>query len=58
MSCNAYLRSWEPDVGAKALLDTANLLRASAWPIRRRGAKLRDALPQASYGQGRVVASR
>jgi cell division protein FtsW (lipid II flippase) len=57
ISCNAYFAQLGTyDVGAKALLDTANLLGISvANPPT--AAKLRDALPQASYGQGQVVAS-
>jgi cell division protein FtsW (lipid II flippase) len=57
VSCNAYfaqLGSYK--VGAKSLFDTAALFGISTanpnqWE------KLREALPQASYGQGQVVAS-
>ena len=57
VSCNAYFAQLGTyDVGPQALLDTANLLGiAAASP--NTSAQLRNALPQASYGQGQVVAS-
>jgi cell division protein FtsW (lipid II flippase) len=57
VSCNAYYAQLGTyKVGAEALHSTANLLGISvASP--NTPAKLRDALPQASYGQGQVVAS-
>ena len=57
VSCNAYFAQLATyKVGAPALLDTANLLGISvANPPT--AAKLRDALPQAGYGQGQVVAT-
>src|SRR5436190_10716835 len=57
VSCNAYFAQLGAyDVGPQGLLDTANLLGiAVASP--NTAAQLRNALPQASYGQGQVVAS-
>jgi cell division protein FtsI/penicillin-binding protein 2 len=57
VSCNAYFAQLATyRVGADALLETANLLGIStATPNTAR--KLHDALPQAGYGQGQVVAS-
>lgn len=57
VSCNAYFAQLGTyKVGPEALLQTATLLGISvANP--NTPAKLRDALPQASYGQGQVVAS-
>lgn len=57
VSCNAYFAQLGTyDVGAKELLDTANLLGiAAASPPTE--AQLRQFLPQSSYGQGEVVAS-
>jgi cell division protein FtsW (lipid II flippase) len=57
VSCNAYFAQLGTyDVGAKALLDTANLLGiAAASPNTE--AQLKKSLPQSSYGQGQVVAS-
>jgi peptidoglycan glycosyltransferase len=56
-SCNAYFAQLGfNDVGAKNLLDTANLLGiAAAFPNTE--PQLRASLPQSSYGQGQVVAS-
>jgi cell division protein FtsI/penicillin-binding protein 2/cell division protein FtsW (lipid II flippase) len=57
VSCNAYFAQLGAyKVGAKSLFDTAALFGISTanpnqWE------KLREALPQASYGQGQVVAS-
>jgi peptidoglycan glycosyltransferase len=57
VSCNAYYAQLGTyKVGAEALHATANLFGIStANP--NAPEKLRDALPQASYGQGQVVAS-
>jgi cell division protein FtsW (lipid II flippase) len=57
VSCNAYFAQLGTyEVGAQPLFDTANLLGiATAEP--NTAAQLRKALPQASYGQGQVVAS-
>lgn len=57
VSCNAYFAQLGAyRVGATALLETAKLLGISvAKP--ETAAKLKEALPQASYGQGQVVAS-
>jgi cell division protein FtsI/penicillin-binding protein 2 len=57
VSCNAYFAQLATyKVGAPALLDTTGLLGISvANPPT--AAKLRDALPQAGYGQGQVVAT-
>jgi cell division protein FtsW (lipid II flippase) len=57
VSCNAYFAQLGTyDVGAEPLLETAGLLGISvASPAT--AAQLRQALPQASYGQGQVVAS-
>jgi cell division protein FtsW (lipid II flippase) len=57
VSCNAYFAQLGTyDVGAQALLDTANLLGiAAASP--NTAAELKKSLPQSSYGQGEVVAS-
>ena len=57
VSCNAYFAQLGTyDVGAKPLLDTANLLGiAVAAP--NTPEQLRKSLPQSSYGQGQVVAS-
>ena len=57
VSCNAYFAQLGTyDVGAQALLDTANLLGiAAASPNTE--AQLKKSLPQSSYGQGQVVAS-
>jgi cell division protein FtsI/penicillin-binding protein 2 len=57
VSCNAYFAQLgHYDVGADALLATANLLGISA-AVPATAAQLRKSLPQASYGQGQVVAS-
>jgi peptidoglycan glycosyltransferase len=55
-SCNAYFAQLAVRVGAKPLLDTANLLGIS---VSRDDsvARLRSTLPQAGYGQGDVVAT-
>jgi cell division protein FtsW (lipid II flippase) len=57
VSCNAYFAQLGTyAVGADALLDTAKLLGiAVARPNTAK--QLKDALPQASYGQGQVVAT-
>jgi cell division protein FtsW (lipid II flippase) len=57
VSCNAYFAQFGTyDVGAPALLETANLLGiAAASP--NTAAELKKSLPQSSYGQGEVVAS-
>jgi cell division protein FtsW (lipid II flippase) len=57
VSCNAFFAQLGTyDVGAEALLGTANLLGiAVASPGT--AAQLRKSLPQSSYGQGQVVAS-
>ena len=57
VSCNAYFAQLGTyDVGAEALLRTANLLGiAVASPAT--AAQLKKSLPQSSYGQGQVVAS-
>jgi cell division protein FtsI/penicillin-binding protein 2 len=57
VSCNAYFAQLGTyDVGSDPLLATAKLLGISvASPAT--AAQLRQALPQASYGQGQVVAS-
>ncbi|MBV8902394.1 MAG: hypothetical protein JOZ22_02065 [Acidobacteriia bacterium] len=57
VSCNAYFAQLGTyDVGPQALWDTAKLLGiASASPDS--AAQLKKSLPQASYGQGQVVAS-
>ena len=57
VSCNAYFAQLGTyDIGAEPLLETAGLLGISvASPAT--AAQLRRALPQASYGQGQVVAS-
>jgi cell division protein FtsW (lipid II flippase) len=57
VSCNAYFAQLGAyKVGAKALFDTASLFGIStANP--NTPEKLREALPQASYGQGQVVVS-
>lgn len=57
VSCNAYFAQLGAyRVGAEALHETATLLGISvANP--NSAAKLKDALPQAAYGQGQVVAS-
>ena len=54
VSCNAYFAQLGvAAVGAKALLDTANLLEIPAGDL----ATLQQTLPFASYGQGPVVAT-
>lgn len=57
VSCNAYFAQLAAyKIGARPLLETANLLGISiANPATPAG--LKDALPQAAYGQGQVVAS-
>jgi peptidoglycan glycosyltransferase len=57
VSCNAYFAQLGAyKVGAAPILETAGLLGISvAKPATEKA--LRDALPQASYGQGQVVAS-
>jgi cell division protein FtsI/penicillin-binding protein 2/cell division protein FtsW (lipid II flippase) len=57
VSCNAYFAQLGAyKVGAKSLFDTAGLFGIStASP--NTAEKLREALPQASYGQGQVVVS-
>ena len=57
VSCNAYFAQLGTyAVGAEALLDTAKALGITV--ARPNTAKqLKDALPQASYGQGQVVAT-
>ena len=57
VSCNAYFAQLAAyKIGAQPFLDTAALLGVSvANPPT--AARLRDALPQAGYGQGQVVAS-
>ena len=57
VSCNAYFAQLGTyDVGAEPLFETANLLGiAAASP--NTAAQLKKSLPQASYGQGQVVAS-
>lgn len=57
VSCNAYFAQLGTyKVQPAALLETANLLGISvANPATEK--KLRDAIPQAAYGQGQVVAS-
>jgi cell division protein FtsW (lipid II flippase) len=57
VSCNAYFAQLGTyKVGPEALLETANLLGISvANPPNAK--TLRNAIPQASYGQGQVVAS-
>jgi cell division protein FtsI/penicillin-binding protein 2 len=57
ISCNAYFAQLGTyKVQADALLETANLFGISvATPPTAK--KLKDAIPQASYGQGQVVAS-
>ncbi len=57
VSCNAYFAQLATyNVGADALLETASRLGISAAnPATPR--KLHDALPQAGYGQGQVVAT-
>jgi hypothetical protein len=57
VSCNAYFAQLAAyKLGPKPLLETAGLLGISvANPATER--KLREALPQAAYGQGQVVAS-
>jgi cell division protein FtsI/penicillin-binding protein 2/cell division protein FtsW (lipid II flippase) len=57
VSCNAYFAQLGAyKVGAKSLFDTASLFGiATANP--NTPEKLREALPQASYGQGQVVVS-
>jgi cell division protein FtsI/penicillin-binding protein 2 len=57
VSCNAYFAQLGAyDVGAPALIETANLLGiAAASP--NTAAELKKSLPQSSYGQGEVVAS-
>jgi cell division protein FtsW (lipid II flippase) len=57
VSCNAYFAQFGTyDVGAQALLETANLLGISAASPNTAG-ELKKSLPQSSYGQGEVVAS-
>jgi cell division protein FtsW (lipid II flippase) len=57
VSCNAYFAQLGTyDVGAEPLFETANLLGISA-ATPNTAAQLKKALPQASYGQGQVVAS-
>ena len=57
VSCNAYFAQLGTyDVGAKALLDTANLLGIAAASPNTED-QLKKSLPQSSYGQGQVVAS-
>ena len=57
VSCNAYFAQLGTyDVGAQALLDTANLLGIAASSPNT-AAELKKSLPQSSYGQGQVVAS-
>jgi cell division protein FtsI/penicillin-binding protein 2/cell division protein FtsW (lipid II flippase) len=57
VSCNAYFAQLGTyDVGAQALLDTANLLGIGAASPNT-AAELKKSLPQSSYGQGQVVAS-
>ena len=55
-SCNAYYAQLAMSVGPKALLETADLLGIS---VARDDSvvRLRDALPQAGYGQGEVIAT-
>lgn len=57
VSCNAYFAQLGTyEVGSEALLSTASLFGISvASP--NTAAKLRETIPQASYGQGQVVAS-
>jgi cell division protein FtsW (lipid II flippase) len=55
-SCNAYFAQLAVRVGAKPLLDTANLLGISVSRDES-VARLRATLPQAGYGQGDVVAT-
>jgi cell division protein FtsW (lipid II flippase) len=57
VSCNAYFAQLGTfKVGSQALFETASLLGiATASP--NTAAKLKDALPQAAYGQAQVVAS-
>ena len=55
-SCNAYYAQLAMSVGPKALLETADLLGISV--ARDDSAvRLRNALPQAGYGQGEVIAT-
>jgi len=57
VSCNAFFAQLGTyDVGAQALLDTANLLGISAASPNT-AAQLKKSLPQSSYGQGQVVVS-
>ncbi len=57
VSCNAYFAQLGTyDVGAKSLLDTANLLGITAASPNTE-AQLKKSLPQSSYGQGQVVVS-
>jgi len=57
VSCNAYFAQLGTyDVGAKALLDTANLLGIDVASPNTE-AQLKKSLPQSSYGQGQVVVS-
>jgi cell division protein FtsW (lipid II flippase) len=53
-SCNAYFAQLAVRVGARSLLDTANLLGISVAKDNSL-ARLRETLPQAGYGQGDVV---
>jgi peptidoglycan glycosyltransferase len=57
VSCNAYFAQLGTlSVGAQNLLDTANMFGID--PARpNTAAKLKEAIPQASYGQGQVVAT-
>jgi cell division protein FtsW (lipid II flippase) len=56
VSCNAYFAQLAVRLGPKPLLETAELMGISvAAPAT--AAQLRDALPQAGYGQGQVVAT-
>ncbi len=57
VSCNAYFAQLGAyNVGAKGLFDTAGLFGIST-AIPNKPEKLRELLPQASYGQGQVVVS-
>jgi len=57
VSCNAYFAQLGTyDVGAKPLFDMASLL-GIAVAVPNTPEQLRKSLPQASYGQGQVVAS-
>lgn len=57
-SCNAYFAQLGTySVGAEALFQTANLLGISVAARPNTPEKLRESLPQASYGQGQVIAN-